>query len=258
MALDGNLTEAQWQELEGLKALLHPFYISTIKIQKEDLTPGEFLAEWRYLKNFVTSRGGLIAEGIKLSMERRESWLLKNKVFLAAIYVDPKYRILIKDSLHEARSALCEIAIKVKAIDPDNSEESSSEAGSSNNESFEVKSMTDFEKLLDQDEKKEKGDNTGIKNISERDKFRQAFSIVTNEVEKVTRFSGMDVKTAINAYPELIRDTARIITALPPTQVSVERLFSALKLLKSDNRASLDANVLEAMLFLRTNKFISH
>ena len=40
---------------------------------------------------------------------------------------------------------------------------------------------------------------------------------------------------------------------MPPTQVSVERLFSALKIIKFDLRASMKEDLIEAILFLRTN-----
>ena len=48
-----------------------------------------------------------------------------------------------------------------------------------------------------------------------------------------------------------LRDVALLLTALPPTQVSVERLFSALKILKSDRRNRLKDKMLNAMLLLR-------
>ena len=44
-----------------------------------------------------------------------------------------------------------------------------------------------------------------------------------------------------------------IVTALPPTQVSVERLFSALRFIKSDSKPSMKEDIIEAILFLRTN-----
>lgn len=64
----------------------------------------------------------------------------------------------------------------------------------------------------------------------------------------------MKVHEAIKFYPDCIKDLALIVTALPPTQVSVERLFSALKIIKSDLRASLKEDLVEAILFLRTYK----
>ncbi len=46
---------------------------------------------------------------------------------------------------------------------------------------------------------------------------------------------------------------ARALSALPVTQVSVERPFSALKIILSDTRSRLKADLVEAILFLRTN-----
>jgi hypothetical protein len=48
-------------------------------------------------------------------------------------------------------------------------------------------------------------------------------------------------------------NVAAILSALPPTQVSVERLFSSLKILKSDHRNRLGEKLLNAMLLLRSN-----
>jgi len=41
---------------------------------------------------------------------------------------------------------------------------------------------------------------------------------------------------------------------MPVTQVSVERLFSALKLFKTDYRNRLKEYILDALLLLRANK----
>jgi len=57
----------------------------------------------------------------------------------------------------------------------------------------------------------------------------------------------------INFFLADLRELALLLSALPPTQVSVERLFSALKILKSDHRNRLGEKMLNAMLFLRSN-----
>jgi hypothetical protein len=55
-------------------------------------------------------------------------------------------------------------------------------------------------------------------------------------------------------YPPLLRDVALVLLSLPPTQVSVERIFSMLKLLKSDLRTRLKEDILSTIIFLRANK----
>ena len=56
------------------------------------------------------------------------------------------------------------------------------------------------------------------------------------------------------AYPKLLQDVARLLHAMPVTQVSDERLFSALKLFKTEHRNKLKEDILDALLFLTANK----
>lgn len=56
----------------------------------------------------------------------------------------------------------------------------------------------------------------------------------------------MTVHEAIKQYPDTVKDVAMLAVALPPTQVSVERLFSALRLIRTDQRASIKEKLTEA------------
>ena len=55
-------------------------------------------------------------------------------------------------------------------------------------------------------------------------------------------------------YPSILQDAALLLSAKPVTQVSVERLFSALKIFKQDRRNRLKESVLNALLLLRANQ----
>ena len=70
------------------------------------------------------------------------------------------------------------------------------------------------------------------------------------------RIKGDNVWDMIDFYPKLVQPIARIVCSLPSTQVSVERLFSHLKLVLRENRASMEAELVDAILFLRTNKCV--
>ena len=74
------------------------------------------------------------------------------------------------------------------------------------------------------------------------------------EVDKIDRFSKL-VLEAVESYPKIIRNVAYAVTALPATQVSVERLSFALRIIHSDLHASMKEDLLEAILFLKS-KFI--
>ena len=55
-------------------------------------------------------------------------------------------------------------------------------------------------------------------------------------------------------YPEELKDVAALLVTLPVTQVSVERLFSAMKIYKTDLRNRLKADALESLLVLKANQ----
>ena len=55
-------------------------------------------------------------------------------------------------------------------------------------------------------------------------------------------------------YPAKLKDVALLLYAKPVTQVSVERLFSALKIFKSDRRSQLKEDILNACLLLKANQ----
>ena len=70
------------------------------------------------------------------------------------------------------------------------------------------------------------------------------------QVEQIDRKSKLDVHEAIKQYPAIVRESALLVAALPPTQVSVERLFSALRLIRTDQRAAMKEKLTETILFL--------
>ena len=85
-------------------------------------------------------------------------------------------------------------------------------------------------------------------------KFKEDFNRALAAIENIDydRKSKTSLQEIIKGYPEIIREVALNVIAIPPTQVSVERLFSVLKLMKTDLRASMKEDLVEAMLFLRT------
>ena len=75
------------------------------------------------------------------------------------------------------------------------------------------------------------------------------------EVEKLGRIKET-VWGQIKLYPKVVYNCSQMLSALPTTQVSVERMFSQLKLLLRDNRARLGPKLTEALLFMITNKCV--
>ncbi|XP_073415086.1 uncharacterized protein [Dendrobates tinctorius] len=254
------LNEGQWTQVAELKELLnHPFTV-TKKLQAEDLTPGIFIREWKNLLFCLSQRGGLTADGISASMKWRETQILENKIFLAAVYVDPSHHILLDDQqLTKGKEALTEVAVRMSGLQEDCQvqEDMGPDSATAAISSCSSDEEFDFDKYLDDMEqakrcRKEK-DFTLSPIASRLTIFQQNVSLALKEIEKFNRSSKLTVHEAIPLYPEIVRDAAHVVTALPPTQVSVERLFSGLKIIRSDLRSSMKEDLMEAILFLRTN-----
>ena len=255
------LTENQWHSATELEELLRAPYTVTKKLQAEDLIAGEFLFEWKKLIFDLNKKGGLIANGIANSMNRREAQLTDNDILLASIFVDPKNRILLEEEqCKTAKESLCKLAIQMKGL-LSKSDNSSSLCQSIEVESSSSSDADNFESHLKriavQKAKKRKVDSTATDaqpvdvNLT---KFKEDFNRALAAIENIDydRKSKTSLQEIIKGYPKIIREVALNVIAIPLTQVSMERLFSVLKLMKTDLRASMKENLVEAMLFLRT------
>nr|XP_039273925.1 uncharacterized protein LOC120347876 [Styela clava] len=259
---DITLTDLQWRQTHQLEELLREPYLVTKRLQAQDLTPGSFYKEWKNLIYKLSQSSSIIADAIKASMLRRAKCLLDNPVLLAAIYVDPMYRVtLSEEQLNRGKAALCDIAVRMhrgsratqfedQSICASGPLRNSSDSGS--------ECEIDFEKHLDIEAKRrrtEKESRNSNSDLSPLSKFKRDFFYALNDVEKIDRSYKLDILKAIPEYPEIVQNVAYMVTALPPTQVSVERLFSALRIIRSDLRASMKEDLVKAILFLRTNSF---
>ena len=72
-------------------------------------------------------------------------------------------------------------------------------------------------------------------------------------MERLGRLKADSVWKIIDSLDEPLLTTAKILSAMPVTQVSVKRLFSSMKFILSDHRASMKQDLLDVILFLRAN-----
>ncbi|XP_073199938.1 uncharacterized protein [Lepidochelys kempii] len=89
------LTKAEWEEVKNLQNLLAKPNQTTMNLQAVDVTLGVLMKEWRKLSKFLQENGGQTAGGILSSMQKHEEKLFDNIYFLAGVYVDPRYQILL-------------------------------------------------------------------------------------------------------------------------------------------------------------------
>ena len=105
------LSVRDYEEVENVVNLLKLPYNVTIYLQKSDITAGQFYKEWCKLKVDLEKFGEMGQYFID-SMIQRQSKFLKNTLFLAAVYIDSRYRILLSDD--EIKLAKAEITFQFK------------------------------------------------------------------------------------------------------------------------------------------------
>lgn len=162
---DYNLSPYVWEELKNLADLLAKPYAVTIRLQKQDITPGEFMKQWCNLKYDFEKNGGKIAMDILESMKDREKKLMENHLLLAAIYVDPRYRILlpapVEENKEKAKAALKRVALQLLELKNEGIEQLTEIQAPANEESLDLHGDTDesddeYEKVLDKQEKSQR------------------------------------------------------------------------------------------------------
>jgi hypothetical protein len=58
-------------------------------------------------------------------VKKREGLLLENKILLATVYIDPMNQILLsEDQIAKAKEALCDVAVRMKGLLCEKSEDS--------------------------------------------------------------------------------------------------------------------------------------
>ncbi|XP_031330371.1 uncharacterized protein LOC116161229 [Photinus pyralis] len=145
-----NFSELEWTKVNHICQALLPAYICTKKLQREQLTLSDFYGYWLECKMETNKINSTFSNIIVSNMNVREKDLLGNNVILAAIFLDPRYKIMLdKEQCKKAKSHLKEVWYHLlmykEAIVPSIAAESSTDTDTS--------AVDDFEELLKEKER---------------------------------------------------------------------------------------------------------
>ncbi|EFN68823.1 Zinc finger BED domain-containing protein 4 [Camponotus floridanus] len=256
------LTDAEWAKIEEVCRTLQPLKTCTEKLQAEQLTLSDFFSNWLETKLEIKKMNTPFAILIFEFMVSREKHLLENNVLLSALFLDPRFKILLEETqIEKAKTHLKHLWAKMMSLQGNliTSNSDSQECPSSGSES----TSDDFESFL---KLKEIHHNSGISRSSssssvqlhEHLSLRRIEILLDGYNQEQRRISR---KTNILEFwkeksmiqPELYK-LAMVVLAVPATQVSVERLFSGLKFILSPLRTNIDEAILEDQLLVRANR----
>ncbi len=261
------LTNAQWEQAEELRDILQRAIEVTKKLQFDDITPGYFYKKWSGLRLCYENNDSLLATEIAKSMKKREADLLDNGLLLAAVCLDiNSMEMLPLECVQKAIQTITSLALRIQGLNEDDSNQiitDDDDALSSSSED----SATDSDEEMRVLRKKQRRTcasfslSRSVEELPETaSPAAQTITGVKAAIEKLKnqrialKKTKKDLLTMINEdYPEELKEVALLLCTMPVTQVSVERLFSALKIFKWDQRNRLKEDILNALLLLKAN-----
>ena len=240
-----------WGEIEDLVRSLTPARIATKRLQEEQLVIGDFYRTWTQCKLETAKIHTSFASRLVQTMATREKILFNNDVFLAAIFLDVRFNIILtKEQIVKATNHLVHTWQYKQKLQKEHQMLSTTCVPNTSTSTCENEYETDdLEQILrDLDNTKRSG-NTCTYTLD-----------IMSVLRKLLDYPRLDFKEDIlqfwyknkNKLSELY-SLAQITLAVPPTQVSVERLFSSLKYVLSYLRYNLSHDILDDILVVRAN-----
>lgn len=248
---DLKLPSALWTKIDTLLSVLKPAKLATKRLQSEQLILGDVYEIWQRCLIQIQRVDTEFTNELVHNMKKRQDMLFENEIFLAAIYLDPRFNVILTDEqIRSAKNCLVNTYARIEVINTqqegtridDNEVVEETSAGRDEDE---------FERIL------RNAETTRTLNRSRSMTSRYS---IESEIDDFIKQPRVKPSTDILAFWNNknckqceLRKLANVILAVAPTQVSVERLFSGLKFILSPHRSKLNSDVIDNILIIRLN-----
>lgn len=244
-----------WTQLTAIIECLQPANEATIKLQRQDLTIGDFYIVWANCKNLISAINHDFATSLKRSMQAREIKLLNNDVVLEALYIDRRLNVILNDQqcekakclLKETYQMLQKLNQTAENVDGGSNPEVNQQSNDDNAVPSTSQGTHTLEILLMRAERA-RGSSRQVR----------SFDMCLNELVVGPRVpineSIINHWNNAAVFNSDLAQVANTVLAAPSTQVSVERLFSSLKFILNPLRSNLTQRLIRDIMLLRQNK----
>lgn len=242
------LTVEEWISVENISNILSHFAKQTTRLQSEMISLSDFFGAWARIKMELSKYGNdLLAQNLLNQMKRRETVLFNNDVLNAAVFLDPRFQkfmpndkkeaaIIFLSNLHKRIESVKHESVDINIPDDSSADELEaflndmygSEEASNNNSRSTERAPIDITTILKNFIGEKETLNTSIFDYWKKNMY---------------------------AKPDLYT-LAAVIHAVPPTQTTIERAFSAMALVLTHLRSNLSDKNLENILLVRLNRDI--
>ncbi|XP_061415874.1 uncharacterized protein LOC133347541 [Lethenteron reissneri] len=252
LMLDDNV----WDRIECLLAALKPAKMATKHFQTEQLTIGDVYGAWIKCHLETANVKSIYSDALAIAMKKCEKQLLDSDAILAAVYMDPRYSVLLTDrEAEKAKQHLCQTWTAVELC---NRLAGDLQADRSSDDDGTDRECDELERFLR--EKEESRRHSG--NLAAAPALGMHIGTVLQVFANEPRLKKdanvlMYWESCKHSKPELFQ-LAQLSLSVPATQISYERVVSALSVIVSPHRCNLDNETLEDILMVQLNKKYGH
>ncbi|XP_043479763.1 uncharacterized protein LOC122509629 [Leptopilina heterotoma] len=232
------MTEMEWKYIEDCLTALLPCKKATLKMQNENLFPGDFFGIWHECKILTEQVKNKLAENLTKQIKEREEELLKNEALLASMFLDPRYLTFLGEpECKKAKEVLIQIWNHIESNEKNKTPSTEGVRKEATGVEEELLVDNNVTNIVDQERRKRDAESQKrFSNVS-------SISKLLDDFEKIPSLDGdLDLLQYWECHkkssPELYK-LANVVHAAPMTQVSVERLFSGMRFIFSTLRENL-------------------
>jgi hypothetical protein len=269
------LMESEHEELIELLAALKPLKISTLKFQSEQLTISCMTIAWESCKADLRTIGSNFSKQLLGAMKKREDKIFTTLAIQCALYLDPRLQVLIPDEIvPKVQEQLLFIGnraqlLKLQSIKADQNKTPEISAQSQYSEQMSGNESNadedDFEKRLNILKKKKQAiarvknskSHTHTFGSKEIEEAIQNFAFASSEFSIPLQTNILEFWESQKSNMPIMYHLAKIVLAAPPTQVSVERLFSGLRFILNPLRNAMKPETIDNIMLIKTNKIFA-
>lgn len=247
--INETLTEIEWNHVRDIITILEPFNKYSKKLQSEKVTLSDFFGYWTLLRIKTSKSDDQFSQQLLTQMNNYHNMLIENPTIIGAVYLDPRYQRGLGNKKSLAVEFLADLYEKIIRIEAFNDASTMVETEEENN-NHSNGSYDELDEYLNACNSAYGVERTI--SLDARQKITKILNDFNGEGLPLTASVLEYWKEKSNTDPELYK-LASVMMTIPPTQTSVERVFSALALVLTSHRTKLEDETLENILLVRLN-----
>jgi hypothetical protein len=243
------ITEDLWSYLDQFVSSFKPISEATDLLQKQEIVIGDFLRIWLKCEFDLEDIDSEMSNQLFQAMLIRKKILFESSAFSAAIFLDPRFhnanfQEFTEDMKIRAENHLVQTWERMILLNPELQPKSNPNMCQTNNGTW--------SKLKER--MNARYGTTSIQSVQGQ-KIKDKILSLRNMPELDIEANLLDYWESKKHEKELYA-LSRVVLAVPATQVSVERAFSALALVLTKHRSRLNKEILNDILVLKNNSDI--